>query len=146
MGRRPLGRKYPKHISIQVRDEHNDDLKILTGTLNKIARFQNGKKQWTIRDVILTLVYGFCRNGVDPDWFTTNHFEGLSLNDLEQIRYQLTQISRKPQRKAKSQRKPEPKKPKTSKPKERKQVLSFTINPQFEKDLEFQKQLTKGGV
>ncbi len=94
----------------------------------------------------MTLIYGFCKDGVDPDWFTTNHFEGLSPKDLEQIRYQLTQTSRRPQRKAKPQRKTEPIKPKVTKPKERKQILSFTINPQFEKDLEFQKKLTKGGV
>lgn len=82
MGRRPLGRKYPKHISIQVKNEHNDDLKAMTDRLNEIAELSNQK--WTIRDVILTLLYGSIN--YDADWFVNNHFEKISSKQLTVLR------------------------------------------------------------
>ena len=86
MGRRPIGRKYAKHISIQVNDEHNEDLKYLASKLNKVCPLPNGKR-WTIRDIILTLLYTQHNNS--PDWFTKNHFEQIDNETLVQIRQKI---------------------------------------------------------
>lgn len=86
MGRRPLGRKYPKHISIQVKEEHNEDLKFMTKKLNEISPLQNGKR-WTIRDIILTLLYTQYNNS--PSWYSMNHFESISEDQLLMIRNQI---------------------------------------------------------
>lgn len=83
MGRRPLGRKYAKHISIQVKEAHNDDLKYLAEKLSNNSPLPNGKR-WTIRDIVLTLLYTQYSNS--PDWFTKNHFEQYSETDLSKIR------------------------------------------------------------
>ncbi|OLS20640.1 MAG: hypothetical protein HeimC2_36430 [Candidatus Heimdallarchaeota archaeon LC_2] len=83
MGRRPMGRKYAKHISIQVKEEHNEDLKLLASKLSNSSSPPNGKL-WTIRDIILTLLYTQFNNSTN--WFVKNHFEKLSESDLIKIR------------------------------------------------------------
>lgn len=161
MGRRPAGRKYSKHISIQVLDEHNNDLKLLTARLNELAPFPNNKK-WTIRDVILTLFYGFCKDGVDPEWFSTFHFENISHKKLKIIRNNITtkklhtdqtdgkSISKK-NRNLDSNYQTKKRKKKSSKNRNIAQNdiqnkpmggLSFSINPDIIVDLEKRKTLT----
>ena len=83
MGRRPLGRKYAKHISIQVNKEHNEDLKYLASKLNGESPLPNGKK-WTIRDIILTLLY--TQHDNSSDWYLNNHFEQITETKLIDIR------------------------------------------------------------
>lgn len=83
MGRKPTGRKYPKHISIQVKEEHNEDLKLLAFQLSSLSKLPNGKK-WTIRDIILTHLYSQYSNSTE--WYEENHFENLSENELDRIR------------------------------------------------------------
>lgn len=134
-GRPKTGRKYDKHISIQVLEEHNKDLKLITSRLNEINPFPEGKK-WTIRDVILTLVYGFCRKGIDPKWFQTNHFEKLTQDDMNKIRSKFVRVV-KPKTRKKSSRSQQ----KFPQPLESK--VSFTINPEMEKFLEQVKELAE---
>jgi hypothetical protein len=83
MGRRPMGRKYPKHISIQVKEEHNEDLKLLAAKLSDHGATPTGKN-WTIRDIILTLLYAQYNN--PPEWFVNNHFEKWTDQELQRIR------------------------------------------------------------
>ncbi|MHA2029367.1 MAG: hypothetical protein ACXAC2_10680 [Candidatus Kariarchaeaceae archaeon] len=78
-----MGRKYPKHISIQVKQQHNDDLKFLASKLSNLSTLPEGKN-WTIRDIILTLLYTQYNNS--PEWFVNNHFEKLTSSQLERIR------------------------------------------------------------
>ena len=85
MGRRATGRKYAKHISIQVDEQHNEDLKQYCQYLNEVAPLENGN--WTIRDVILTMLYGNWNR--DPTWMEQNHFEKLTSSDLEKLRNKL---------------------------------------------------------
>ena len=99
MGRRAIGRKYSKHISIQVKEEHNDDLKSLAHKLNQANTLPNAKK-WTIRDIVLTLLYAQYNNS--PNWFTKNHFEQLTEARLNTIRNEIRSPS---DRKVKSQNK-----------------------------------------
>lgn len=80
MGRRPIGRRYPKHISIQVKDIHNQDLKAYVDFLNQSAPLDNQK--WGIRDLILTLVYGHAGK-LEPTWFKDNHFEKLDASVIQ---------------------------------------------------------------
>ncbi|MHA2250180.1 MAG: hypothetical protein ACXAD7_07450 [Candidatus Kariarchaeaceae archaeon] len=141
MGRRAVGRKYSKHISIQVLEEHNSDLKALANKLNSIAPLANQKK-WTIRDVILTLVYGTCKDSLDPTWFLSNHFESLEQVDLSKIRSQLSQyaqtdISKKTasRRSRKSSTSVKTTRVKPAK----KDDFAFTINPNIIQDLEQRK-------
>ncbi|MCE7736503.1 MAG: hypothetical protein GPJ54_16600 [Candidatus Heimdallarchaeota archaeon] len=89
MGRRAIGRKYAKHISIQVKEEHNDDLKFLAQKLNKSSSLPNSKK-WTIRDIVLTLLYAQYNNS--SSWYTTNHFESLSDARLNNIRNEIRSL------------------------------------------------------
>ncbi len=83
MGRRPSGRKYRKHISIQVKEVHNEDLKLLAAQLSSLSKLSNGKK-WTIRDIILTHLYSQYNNS--PEWYENNHFENLTDDEIEKIR------------------------------------------------------------
>ena len=85
MGRRATGRKYAKHISIQVDEQHNEDLKRYCQYLIDKAPLENAN--WTIRDVILTLLYGNWNR--DPTWMEQNHFEKLTSSDLETLRNKL---------------------------------------------------------
>ncbi len=86
MGRRAIGRKYAKHISIQVKEEHNTDLKFLARKLNKTSSLPNDQK-WTIRDIVLTLLYTQYNNS--PSWYTKNHFEQLTVSRLSNIRREI---------------------------------------------------------
>jgi len=85
VGRRATGRKYAKHISIQVDEQHNEDLKQYCHYLNEVAPLENGN--WTIRDVILTMLYGNLNR--DPTWMEQNHFEKLTSSDLDTFRNKL---------------------------------------------------------
>ena len=99
VGRRAIGRKYSKHISIQVKEEHNDDLKSLAKKLNQASTLPNAQK-WTIRDIVLTLLYAQYNNS--PSWFTKNHFEQLTESRLNTIRSEIRFTN---ERKVKSQNK-----------------------------------------
>ena len=90
MGRRAVGRKYAKHISIQVKEEHNNDLKFLAQKLNKSSSLPNGQK-WTIRDIVLTLLYAHYDNS--PNWYTKNHFEQITQTRLINIRSEILSVN-----------------------------------------------------
>ena len=121
MGRRPMGRKYPKHISIQVKEEHNEDLKLLVSRLSDLSKLPNGK-QWTIRDIILTLLYTQFNNSTE--WFVKNHFERLTESNLIEIRKNIE--GNRTKLKEQKQITSKPKEIKNLKPK-----LKIKLNPSY---------------